>query len=151
MKTITIIENNHVTGIVYGTVEIGTTVKTIPYKKAITTTKPQPTKATKTKHTNIRSNTYQKPEKKVILSPIGNAIEIRVLYQIKAPAINPDNKYYKKLWKKLNKKRSRKFMFPEDKEVIQEAMAKTHQLRIQQEEAILKQQQIKYAWEQYQK
>jgi len=151
MKAITIIENNHVTGIVYGTVEIGTSVKTVPYKKA-TNKKVSVKKTTKTKQSNIRSNTYQKSKKTANLIPIANAIEIRVLYQIKSPVAKSDaEKRYKKLLKKLNNKRSRKFMFSEDREVINEAMAKSHKLRLQHEEHILKQQQIKYAWEQYQK
>ena len=149
MKAITIIENNHVTGIVYGTVEIGTSVKTVPYKKAknkkVSVNK-------KTKQSNIRSNTYQKSKKTANLIPIANAIEIRVLYQIKSPVAKSDaEKRYKKLLKKLNNKRSRKFMFSEDIEVINEAMAKSHELRLQHEEHILKQRQIKSAWEQYQK
>lgn len=151
MKSITIIENNHVTGIVYGTVEIGTTVKTVPYKKT-TNKKVSVNKTTKAKRSNIRTNTYQKTKKSVILSPITNAIEFRVLYQIKSPVAKSDAEaHYKKLLKKQANKRLRKFILPEDREVINEAMAKSHELRLQHEEHILKQQQIKSAWEQYQK
>lgn len=149
MKAITIIENNHVTGIVYGTVEIGTSVKTVPYKKTINK-KVSVNKTTK--QSNIRSNTYQKSKKTANLIPIANAIEIRVLYQIKSPVAKSDAEaHYKKLLKKQANKRLRKFILPEDKEVINEAMAKSHELRLQHEEHILKQQQIKSAWEQYQK
>ncbi len=151
MKAITIIENNRVTGIVYGTVEIGTTVKTVPYKKT-TNKKVSVNKTTKAKRSNIRTNTYQKTKKSVILSPITNAIEFRVLYQIKSPVAKSDAEaHYKKLLKKHTNKRLRKFILPEDKEVINEAMSKSHELRLQHEEHILKQQQIKSAWEQYQK
>lgn len=151
MKALTIIANNHVTGIEYGTIEIFQHVCTIPYQKT-PIKKSKNTNSKRTEHKNIRSNTYKTPKKTINLIPIEKAIEIRVLYQIKSPVAKYDAEiHYKKLLKKQAHKRLRKFILPEDQEVINEAMAKTHQLRLQYEENILKQQQIKSAWEQYQK